>query len=118
MAIVLLFSTQQHDDRFDPQHNNTTITVELQLSLGLLLCQLWPALFGHLVFVLWLGSHRGFPDCESFLSEEFGPFVRCSRTVSPGCENLLHKCECALLLQQRIAPNRVSERRIDLNPCR
>ena len=30
---------------------------------------------------------------------------RCSRRVSPGSENLLHKRECALNLRQRIAPN-------------
>ena len=64
----------------------------MQLSLGLLLCQLRLAFFGHLVVeVLWLDSRKVSPGCASFHSGEFGPFVRCSRSVSPGCENLLHR---------------------------
>ena len=90
--------------------------VEVQLSLGLLLCQLWPTFFGHLEVVLWLDARRGSLACASFHSRKFGPFVRCSRKVSHCCDNLLHKRE-ELLLRQRVAPNRVSERCIDLNHC-
>ena len=62
---------------------------------------------------LWLDSRRVSNGFESFQSGKFGPFVRCSRRVSHGCEKSSSQRECALLLQQRIAPNRVSEKRID-----
>ena len=35
-----------------------------------------------------------------------------ARTGSPGCENLLHKRDSAMLLRRRIAPNCVFERRV------
>ena len=44
-----------------------------------------------------------------------GPWVRCARKASPGCDDL-HKWNSALLLRQRIAPN-CWERRIELNFC-
>ena len=39
-----------------------------------------------------------------------GSLGGCALVGTPGCENLLHKEDCALLLQQRLAPNRASER--------
>ena len=53
---------------------------------------------GHSFLVLCSGMHTVCHGCAFF-----GPCVRCS--VSPGCENLLHKSESALLLRQRVAPN-------------
>ena len=85
-------------------------------TLGLLLCEVWPAFFGHQVAVLWLDLRGVSPGCESFHSKEFGPFVRCSRWVFPGCENLPQWEKWALLLQQRVDPHRLSEKCTDVCP--
>ena len=66
--------------------------------------------FGHSFLVLCSGMHKVCHGCAFF-----GPHARCSRRVSPCCENLFHKGESALLLRQRIAPNWVYQRRIDWN---
>ena len=55
----------------------------------------------------------GVPVAVHLFNRDSNPFIHCSRRVLPGCENLLDKEECALPLQQRIAPHRVFEWRID-----
>ena len=75
------------------------------------------ALIDHSVVVLCLASRTVSPGCASFFSGKLGPFVRCQCRASPGCENHLRKGECAPLLLQRVAPNRVPERRIHSNTC-
>ena len=56
----------------------------MQLSLELLLSQKKRyGSFYHLVVVLWLGMHTVAVGCASF-----GPFVSCSRRVSPGAKDL------------------------------
>ena len=58
--------------------------------------QQWPAFIGLFVARTLVGFAQGLPRLRA---------------------NLPHKVKCALLLQERIVPNRLPQRRIDLHLC-
>ena len=50
-----------------------------------------PGFVGHLMLTLWLDSRRVSHRYASIHSGKCGPFVHCSRRISPGCQNLFHR---------------------------
>ena len=86
---------------------------ELLISLGVLLCEQMTCFLLSRGGCTLLDSCMGFSWVCFFSQWESWSVFPLLAQVSPGCENLFHNEERALLLQQRIAQNRVSESGID-----
>ena len=78
-------------------------------STGIVVFQWRPAFFGHLVVVLWWDSRKVSWLCVFSVEN----LVRLFAAPASWLWELFY----TVILQQRIAPNRVSERRIDSNLC-